>query len=133
MNLAKYLHQLWADATALNALLPVEKVFTGMSSDAVRPYAVIAKESARPFSRHNDGSALDKALMRIQIFHGSYDAGLAVLNEIKSAFECIAFDLDDGCKVLDMQRIEENEKQLDAEEWQFTVDFRCLVYLPESV
>ena len=132
MNLAKYLHQLWAEAAELNALLPAAKVFTGMSSDPARPYAVIAKESAKPFSRHNDGSALDKVLMRIQVYHGGYDAGLAVVNEIKSAFKRAAFDLDGGCKVLAMRRIGESEKQLDAEEWQFTVDFQCTVYLRQG-
>ena len=133
MNLAKYLHQRWAEAAELNALLPEAKVFTGMSSDPARPYAVISKESAKPFSRHNDGSALDKVVMRIQVFHGQYDAGLAVMHEVKSAFECAVFDLDGGCKVLDMRRIGEYEKQLDAEEWQFTVDFQCTVYLRQGV
>ena len=133
MNLAKYLHLHWAASTALDTLLPAEKVFTGMSGDSARPYASISKESATPFSRHNDGSALDKVLMRIQVFHGQYDDALAVLDEIKKTFESIAFDLDGGCKVLAMQRVGESEKQLDAEAWQFTVDFQCTVYLPEGV
>jgi hypothetical protein len=133
MNLAKYLHLRWADVPELNELLPVEKVFTGMSSDPAPPYAAISKESERPFTRHNDGSAIDKVVMRIQVFHDEYDAGAAVLHEIKSAFERAAFDLDDGDKVLDMLRIDDTEKQLDAGTWQFSVDFQCLVYLPEGV
>jgi hypothetical protein len=133
MNLAKYLHERWAAATELIAVLPAEKVFTGLSGDPAQPYAVLSKQSAKPFTRHNDGSGIDKVAMRIQVFHAEYDAGLAVSHEIKSAFERAAFDLDDGCKVLDMARINESETQLDAEAWQFTLDFECLAYLPDGV
>ncbi len=132
MNLAKYLHERWANAFDLNALLPAEKVFTGLSGDSAPPYAVIAKESAKPFTRHNDGSSLEKATMRFQIYHSRYDAGLAVSNEIKKAFDGAAFDLDDGCKVLTMLRVNESENQINLEEWQFTSVFLCTVFLPSG-
>ena len=132
MNLAKYLHERWAAADDLNGLLPEEKVFTGMSSDPAPPYAVISQEGRKPFTRHSDGSALDKVLVRIQVFHGQYDAGPGIIREINRAFEGSSFDLDDGCKVFNMLRTDQREKQLEPGVWQFILDFQCTVFLPEG-
>ena len=133
MNLARYTHERWAATAELNELLPEEKVFTGMSGEPAPPYAVISQEGRKPFSRHSDGSAIDKMLLRIQVFHGQYDAGLAIVREINVAFEGGSFDLDDGCKVFGMLRIDQREKQLAADLWQFIVDFEITAYAPEGV
>ncbi|MCC6125826.1 MAG: DUF3168 domain-containing protein [Pirellulales bacterium] len=133
MKLAKHLHEHWSSSAALNGLLPVEKVFTGMSGDSALPYATISLEGAKPLSRHGDGSALDEVAVQIELFHGGYDAGLAVLKEIEAAFERLSLDLDEGRKMLDMRRGDRREKPLDAETWRFALDFRCTVFLPEGV
>ena len=59
MNLSQVIHQRWAAATALNALLPATRVSTGLSVDPTTPYAVVSKEGQSPESMHHDGSGID--------------------------------------------------------------------------
>ena len=133
MNLLQVLHQRWSAETALDALLPAGRVFTGMSSDRTLPFAVISKASQRPFSLPGDGSAVDCVEVQIWIFHDRYDAGAEIVHQVKTAFDRISFDLADGKKVFNMQRTNEAEKQHDDGIWEFTIDFDCTVYLPAGV
>ncbi len=133
MNLAEVIHQRWAAATALDALLPVARVVTGMGVDATMPYAVVAKQSERPLTRHHDGSGVDLVVMRIEVFDENYDAGAAVLHAIKVAFDRTSFALSDGDDVLSMNRTGDDETQCDDGVWRFTIDFECTVYLKSGV
>ena len=133
MNLAQVIHQRWAADAALDALLPASRVYTGLSFDPARPFAVMSKESEKPVTRHSDGSAIDAVGLRIRVFHDHYDAGAAIAGQIKKSFDCAAFDLAGSDKVLDMQRADDSEKQTDDGVWQFTIDFNCTVYLAAGV
>ncbi|HYW81229.1 MAG TPA: hypothetical protein VE890_16720 [Thermoguttaceae bacterium] len=133
MNLAEVLHERWAAATALDAMLPVARVVTGMSVDATMPYATLIKQSERPLTRHHDGSGVDLVVMRIEVFDENYDTGTAVLHAIKAAFDRSTFALSGSDEVLVMQRVNDNETQSDDGVWQFAIDFECTVYLESGV
>jgi hypothetical protein len=133
MNLAQVIHQRWAATTALNALLPASRVYTGLSFDPTRPLAVISKESDRPATYHSDGSAIDTVVLRIQVFHDHYDAGLAIVNQIKTAFDHASFDLTGSDKVLNIDRSNDSEHQTNDGTWQFIVDLKCTVFLASGV
>ena len=75
-----------------------------MNVDPTLPYAVISKESERPGDYYNDGSATAAVGLRIQVFHGQYDAGAAVMLQVKAAFDRGDFPLAGGDKVVDMRR-----------------------------
>src|SRR3972149_1427654 len=129
MNLAQVIHQRWAADTTLNGLLPASRVYTGLSFDPVRPFAVISKESDRPATYHRDGSAIDTVGLRIQVFHDHYDAGAGIMHQIKATFDRTAFDLAGSDKVLNIDRGNDSERQNNDGVWQFIIDFDCTVYL----
>jgi hypothetical protein len=133
MNLAQVIHQRWAADTTLNGLLPATRVYTGLSFDPLRPFAVISKESDKPETYHSDGSAIDSVGLRIQVFHDNYDAGAEIAHQIKAAFDRTAFDLAGSDKVLNIQRGNDSENQNDDGVWQFIMDFNCTVYLASGV
>ena len=133
MNLAQVIHQRWAAATTLTGLLPASRVHTGIGAEATMPYAVISKQSDRPLTRHHDGSAVDLIGVRIEVFNENYDAGAAVVHEIKAAFDRTDFALAGSDSVLNMLRSNDRESQGDDGVWQFTVDFDCTVYLESGV
>ncbi|MGO8690902.1 MAG: DUF3168 domain-containing protein [Thermoguttaceae bacterium] len=129
MNLAQVIHQRWAATAALDDLLPAARVFTGLSVDTALPYAVISKESEHPGDYYNDGAATAAVGLRIQVFHGQYDAGAAVMLQVKAAFDGSDFPLAGSDKVLDMRRANDSERQSEDGVWQFLCDFQCTVYL----
>jgi hypothetical protein len=133
MNLAQVIHQRWAANSALNNLLPAARVYTGLSFDPAEPFAVISKEKDRPETYHSDGSAIDVVGLRIQVFHDHYDAGAAIMHQIKTAFDRTNFDLAGSDKVLNINRANDSERQTDDGVWQFTIDFDCTVFLAAGV
>ena len=133
MNLAQVIHQRWAAAAGLNDLLPAARVYTGMSFDPSLPFAAIGKESDRPKSYQNDGSAVDTVGLRIRVFHERHADAAAIVHQIKAAFDRTAFDLAGSDKVLIMQRVNDFEQQRDDGAWQMVVDFNCTVYLAAGV
>ncbi len=104
MNLAQVIHQRWAADSTLDGLLPAARVYTGLSFDPARPFAVISKESDKPETYHSDGSAIDAVGLRIQVFHDHYDAGAEIAGQIKKSFDRTAFDLAGSDKVLNIER-----------------------------
>jgi hypothetical protein len=133
MNLAQVIHQRWAADAALSSLLPASRVYTGMSIDPTTPYAVITRQSDRPAAYFNDGSTVDRIGVRVQVFHHAYDAGAAVVHQLKLAFHLAEFPLSGSDKVLTMQRANDSEQQNKDGVWQFVVDFDCTVYLASGV
>ena len=129
MNLVQVIHERWAAATALNALLPVSRVYTGASFDPVLPLAVIAKQSDKPDSYDSDGSAIDVVVLRMRVLHAQYDAAAAIIHETKKAFDRTSFDLAGSDTVQNMQRINDSEQQRSDGAWEMTIDFECTVYL----
>ena len=133
MNLAQVIHQRWAADSTLNGLLPATRVYTGLSFDPTRPFAVISKESDKPETYHSDGSAIDAVGLRIQVYHDNYDAGAEIAHQIKKVFDRTAFDLSGSDKVLNIQRGNNSENQTDDGVWQFIMEFICTVYLASGV
>jgi hypothetical protein len=133
MNLIPTIHERWAAAADLNALLPASRVFTGASFDATLPLASITKESDKPDSYQSDGSAIDLVVLRIRVLHAQYDVAAQIVHEIKKAFDRAAFDLADDDTVQNMQRVNDSEQQRDDGAWEMIVDFKCTIYLASGV
>ena len=129
MNLAEVLHQRWAATEALNDLLPATSVHTGPGIERTIPAAVITKRSDRPDVYLSDGSSLNTVGVRIQVFHDSYDSAVAVLEQIRTAFDRTEFDLSGDDKVINMRRANDFEDRQDDGTWRLVIDFDCTVYL----
>jgi hypothetical protein len=129
MKLLPTIHQRWAAATTLSALLPAARVFTGASFDPTLPLGVITKQSDKPDSYHSDGSAIDTVVVRIHVLHAQHDAAANIVAQIKTAFDRTTFDLGGGDCVQNMQRINDSEQQRSDGTWEMIIDFNCAVYL----
>lgn len=139
MNLAQVIHQRWAAAEALNDLLPTSRVFTGLSPDPTTPYAVITKAddspggAGGPAAYCNDGSAVDRVRVRIEVFHDDRAAAAAIMHQIKVAFDRSDFALAGSDRVVNMQRSHDSERQEKDGLWRLVIDFDCTVYLASGV
>ncbi len=129
MNLVEVVHQRWAAASALSDLLPAQRVYTGIGVDPTMPYAVIGKRSHRPAVRHNDGSAVDTVGLRIEVFHDDHDSAMAIMDQVKAAFDRTGFALSGSDKVIDVQRVNDSQRQENDGVWRLVIDFDCTVYL----
>jgi hypothetical protein len=129
MNLAQVIHQRWAAAAALNALLPAARVYTGMSVDPTVPFATINKESEHPAAYLNDGSSVATVGLRIDVFHAQHDAAAAIVAQIKAVFDRSAFALAGSDKVVDVLWVNDFERQTADSVWQCTCELNCTVQL----
>ena len=133
MNLEQVIHQRWAASEGLSSLLPAESVKTGRSLADATPYATITRLGSRTAFRTNAGDALDEVTLRINVWHDDYDAGRAVLEQLKATFDCSDFALSGGDRVIQMRRTEDSASQHDDGTWQLTVEFLVQVHLPSGV
>jgi len=132
MKLEQAIHQRWAAAGALSALLPAEKLSTGFSRESGTPYAVLVRRSGRNLFRTNAGDALDEIALAIHVWHHDHDAGRTIVEAVRAVFDSSAFDLPDGPRVVHMRRAGEAAAQHDGGTWQFTIEFLVQVYLPSG-
>ena len=133
MNLEQVIHQRWAACDALASLLPAENVKTGRSFDDPLPYATITRHRSRTAFRTNAGDALDEVTLRINVWHDDYDAGRAIVGQLKAAFDRSDFALSGGDRVVQMRRTDDFASQHDDGAWQFTIEFLVQVHLPSGV
>lgn len=127
VSLLGTIHQRWAAAAPLSGLLPASRVYTGSSVAPAPPLALIKKESDRPLATYNDGSATAAVAVQIEVYHASYDAAAAIVEQVRAAFDNAAFDLGDGDRVIHMRRTNGAEEQTPDGVWQITTEFECIV------
>jgi len=133
VNLEQVIHQHWAAAEALASLLPAENVKTGRSFGDPLPYATIVRRKNRPLLRTNAGDAVDEVTLRISVWHDNYDAGWAVAEQVKAAFDRSAFALSGQDRVVQMCRTEDVASQDEDGTWRFTIKFLVQVHLSLGV
>jgi len=133
MNLEQAIHQRWADTAALEALLPAARLKTGRSRGDSMPYATLTRERNRTALRSNAGDALDESKLRIDVWCEAFDAGHAIAEQVKAAFDRTAFDLSGDDRVVQMRRIGDAASQDADGVWRFTLRFLVHVHLPFGV
>ncbi len=121
------IHQRWAAAAPLSSLLPASRLYTGTSIAPAPPLAVVRQQSDRPLASYNDGSATAAVVVQIEVYHASYDAAAAVVEQVRAAFDNAAFDLSDGDRVIHMRRTNGTEDQTPDGVWRMTMEFECVV------
>jgi hypothetical protein len=133
MNLIETIHQRWAAAAALNAILPASRLHTGLNPEPSLPRATVNKQSDKPLSYEADGSAVDAVVLRFVVFHQHHAEAAAIVHQIKVAFDRSTFDLAGNDKVQLMQRLNDCEEPMADGTWQMTIDFECTVYLAAGI
>lgn len=132
------IHAWWASSSALVALLPVVRVFTGRNQDDdpddeedtqvdgedFDPYCTINREGNSDDHRTNCGR-YDSALMRFQLWHTNHAAGSAIAQAIIDCFDNQEYTKD-GVHIERMRRSNDLAIQEDDGVWQFLIDFSVL-------
>jgi hypothetical protein len=133
MNVGKLIHERWAAAAALNALLPVSRVVTG-TYFAEEPslddgYATITRPGDAPLAWFADGSRLDRVPVRITVYvsRDKHDEGEAIADAVKMAFDGAACSLSTDDMVLRMMLSAYQPLDDDDGNWYFILDFDCTV------
>lgn len=132
MSLEQTIHERLAQAAALAAVLPAERITTGRAAATSRPYAVLSCPRRCAVIRTNDGG-LDEVAVRIDVWHDSYDAGQTILTELAAALDRADFPLAGGGRVVEMRRTTESASQQDDGVWKRSIEFLVRVYLPSAV
>ena len=133
MNLEQAIHQRWADTPALEALLPAARLKTGRSRGDPMPYATLTRQRNRTALRSNAGDAVDETALQIDVWCEEFDAGHAIAEQVKAAFDRAAFDLSGGDRVVQMRRTGDAASQDPDGVWRFALQFLVQVHLPSGV
>lgn len=129
MKLEQAIHERWAATGALSALLPADRLKTGLARGAAVPYATLVRTAGRTLCRTNAGDALDEVTLTIHVWHDAFDAAAAIAHQVKAAFDRSAFDAGGGDRVVQMRRAGESVAQHGDGVWQWTIEFSVQVYL----
>jgi hypothetical protein len=113
----------------LVSLLPEKRVTTGRAADETLPYATLTRLKNHTAFRTNAGDAVDEVTLRIHVWHDDYDAGRAVVEQLKAVFDRSDFALDSADRVVQMQRTDDSASQHDDGIWQFAIEFLVQVHL----
>ena len=129
MNFEQVIHQRWAAAASLEALLPAERVKTVRSFGDAMPYATLIRQKTHPVLTTNAGDSLEDVTLRIDVWHDRFDEAGAIVGEIRAVFDRAAFPLEGDVRVVTMRRVVESMEQDEEGIWRFTVTFAVRVYL----
>lgn len=108
-----------ADAVALLALLPADRITTGQNHEQDLPYASINIENDRAEYRSSSG-AMREATMRFQLWHDNHATGIAIREAAERLFENRVFTTTQ----LHIETRHENTISVQEEDgtWQFLID-----------
>ena len=108
-----------ADAVALLALLPANRIVAGEGHNFDLPYANVSIESDLPEYRSNKGQ-IRAPRVRFQVWHDSHADGIAIRNAVETLFENKTFQT----TLVRLETRHENSITMQEEDgtWQFMVD-----------
>lgn len=125
MNIEKGIQTQWPLIDALEALLPVARVFTGRAKGSPTiPYCSVVV-AALPTDERSDKTMFRTANIRFQVWTEDYAEGQAIQTALVAGFENAGFALDDGY-VDDMRHVDSTALQEDESTdstWQFLTVF----------
>ena len=73
VNLEQTIHEHWADSTALESLLPAERLTTGSTSGGESPYATLHLRTIRRQLPTNQGPAVEEITFRVNVWDDHYE------------------------------------------------------------
>ena len=127
MSLEQAIHQRWSDDPPLAALLPAERLLTGLApAGTAVPYAVLTRESTRPRAHTSSGTRLDDVLVRITLHASTLDSAKRIASAVNLRFDRTTFPLSSGTVRL-MQRVGLKEEVRDDAAWTLELQYSALV------
>ena len=130
MSLEAAIHDRWAGAAALVALLPEARVFTGAARGNVPlPYVVLMREGETPRTRTSSLTEVSEIVVRFVIYVAELDVGKAIAEAIRVAFNRQGFALAIGTCLV-MQGTSEQEQAATDGTWMVTASYLARVAVP---
>lgn len=128
MTLEAALYAHWAASPALSALLPVEKLTTGLVRGAGTPCAALVPKACRAAVLTNAPGGLENVTFVFRVWHEDYDAALAIADAIRAAFHRAALDVSPQKHVLRIGQRARSIRQHADGLWELRIDFDALVH-----
>lgn len=132
MSIEAAIHAWWADATdplavALNTLLPVTRLVSGVVQDADLkitdgPFATLSRDLTQTAFSTNCGDG-DRSPMLLQIWHENYDEGEAIKD---AAIACFHRKKRASAGIIQALRASDTAIQEPDGWWQFPISFEVL-------
>jgi len=132
MNIERAIQDRWQARGPLRALLPVERLFTGLvPDDPPPPYAVLTRLDTVPVLRTSSGTALCDARIELSIWAGRLELLQQIVAEAERCFERAGFALADGLVLL-MRRVGLSQRQEESGLWRATLAWLVLHETPSQ-
>ena len=128
MSLEAALCAHWAATPALNALLPVEKLTTGLVRGAGTPCAALIPKVCRAALITNAPEQWEEASFAFLVWHESYDAALAIADALRAAFHRATLQISPQARALRIMEKSRSARQHADGLWLIRIDFEALVH-----
>lgn len=126
MSVENAIHQRWTADAALVALVPAERLFTGLAlGSPALPYVVLERRSDTAATHTSSGASIARGVARFNI----YSARRAEANQIASAIRARFHRSDfvvDGVRVLNMQHAAREEERIADGACRVSIDYSLL-------
>ena len=122
MNLEQAIHEHWAAAVELDALLPVALLTTGRGG-AAAPRATLLIRTVRSTLPTNEGPALREMSVRFDLWHDRYADAKSIAGLIRERFDGASLAMPPAGRVARLRHVADSTRQHDDGQWQWTVDF----------
>lgn len=127
MTLEAALHAHWAASPALSALLPVERLTTGLVRGAGTPCAALVPKACRAAVITNAGG-LEAAAFAFHVWEKNYGAALAIADAIRAAFHRATLQVSPQSQALRIAQSGRSARQHSGGLWEVRTEFEALVH-----
>lgn len=132
MTLEAALCARWAATPVLNALLPVDKLTTGLVRGAGTPCAALVPKACRAALLTNAPDRWEEASFAFFVWHENYDSGLAIAEAIRAAFHRATLEISPQGRALGVRHIARSARQRADGLWELRLEFSTLVHHPAT-
>jgi hypothetical protein len=126
MSIEQAIHERWATAAELVALLPAAHLITGtVHNSLAMPYAVLTQTESQRVRRTSSGTVISRTALRLSIWAGNLDSGKAIADLADQLLDRTSFDLAEG-RVLNLERVHGVEQSQVDGAWLLALDYVAL-------
>lgn len=128
MTLEAALWNHWASAPALSALLPAEKLTTGLVRGAGTPCAQLVPGACRTAALTNASGGLEEIDFAFHVWHEDYDAAQTIADALRAAFHRADLQISPQTRTVRIGQKGRSARQHPDGLWELRIEFQALVH-----
>lgn len=128
MKLAEAIHAHWATSTALTALLPAARFFTGAPPDDQLPWASLVGWRAAAEERFHDGACVERVEATVEIHSARVEHAQATAEALRRGFDRASIAIEGDDRILACRCLKEEALARAWGHWVFAVGLEFVVY-----